>query len=168
MRLVTIIVGVMVGIVPAAAATVSIEGKDAVYFLHLPGTDATCEVETLGNTDVTEASCALGKYYIVATNEWGCGDSLGPAYCGSVKPGSSPPVANELTCEKGGRYFLFAGSGEVRCKNYDGGKRCESFDGSSFAEAACESGCRKTAGAGGCCRTGTRGCPPGIDKHDTK
>ena len=61
MRLVTFIVGVMAGIVPAAAATVSIEGKDAVYFLHLPGTDATCEVETLGDTDVTEASCALGS-----------------------------------------------------------------------------------------------------------
>jgi len=141
-------------------ATISIGSGDNAYHLGLNLPGAECLIEELGDTGIEEASCTAGKYFVTATLDWGCGDSLGPTYCSSVKPGEESSTANELRCTERNSYVLVAGAGDMRCKASDGEKFCESLDGGHFAEATCATGCGAVRGVSVCCLAGTDGCPP--------
>ena len=146
--------------VPSFGATIAVGSGDNAYYLALNRPDAKCLIEELGDTGIEEASCTAGEYFVTATVEWGCGDSLGPTYCSSVTPGEEPSTASELRCTERKSYVLIAGDGDMWCKQSDGEKSCESLDGGHFAEATCASGCGTVRGASVCCLAGTDGCPP--------
>lgn len=144
-------------------ATISLEGDGGAYYVALSDPNAECLIGESGDTGVKEARCAAGAYLVTATIEWGCGDSFGPTYCGSVNPGNSAIVANELRCGQGTAYVLVGGRGEVRCEGDEDAKRCQSLEGDDFAEATCTNGCGVVRGAGVCCIAASTSCPPGID-----
>lgn len=142
------------------AAGISVEYEERVRFIALHDASARCLVEEVGDSGVLEASCTAGDYYVTATAEFGCGDSFGPTYCGSIDPESVDRRGNELTCSDGSAYLVAAGTGEVRCKPHsDTTMSCENAPAGDYAEASCDGGCLRTRGAGSCCRVGTRGCP---------
>lgn len=144
----------------ALAAETSFESHGTTYFLALSDPAAVCRIETGNDSEVREARCSAGAYFVTATPGDGCGDSFGPAYCASVDPGGRPPIANELRCANGRAYVLTGGRGEVRCTRDGDAKRCASADDSDVAEATCAGGCGTTRGAGACCVVGSEGCPP--------
>ena len=153
---------------PSLGATISLEGDGRTYYVAVSDPSAECLIEELGKAGVKTARCAAGDRFVTATVEWGCGESFGPTYCGSVNPEGKTLVANELQCSHRGPYVLVGGSGDVRCEREDQAMRCRSPGGNDLAEASCASGCGEVRGAGVCCIAGTTGCPPGLETTEAE
>jgi len=160
MKQIALLMFITLGFGSVFGATITVEGDGRTYYVALTDPDAECVLKEIGDTGAMEASCTAETYYVTATIEGGCGDSFGPTYCGTTRPGNPAPVSTELWCSDVRSYALSVGSGDAHCEEMDGVWSCQSLSG--YASVACDSGCREVRGAGVCCVVATEDCPPGI------